>query len=139
MGRLQNILLPSLSGRRIHYPDVLFADTRSPRRKKRGPGAEPLPAAGMQAPTWAPKPDGEALDGFRLLTMGPDGSELAQQARKLTGDPPLLAEHRHLPERPAGFILLRPDGYVAASGQTAPELGHTWQRLERVVQDPGAA
>lgn len=138
-GRLQGILLPSLSGRRIHYPDALFGAPLSPGRSKRGRRAEPLPAAGMQAPAWAPKADSKkGLDGFRLLTMGPRDSELAQHAGKLAGGRPLLADHRHLTERPEGFLLLRPDGYVAASGQTVPQLEQAWQRLERIVQEPGA-
>jgi hypothetical protein len=93
----------------------------------------------MQAPPWAPKPDREAPGGFRLLTTGPTASELAQQAGKLAANRPSLAEHRHLPEPPEGFVLLRPDGYVAASGQTAAQLDAAWQRLERLVQEPGAA
>lgn len=137
-GRLQEILLPSLSGRRIHYPDVLFGEPLSPGRSKRGRRAQPLPAAGMQAPAWAPKADGKGLDDFRLLIMGPRDSALAQYAGKLVGGRPLLAEYRHLAERPEGFLLLRPDGYVAASGQTAPRLEQAWQRLERIVQEPGA-
>ncbi len=136
MGRLQEILLPSLSGQRIHYPDVLFGEPLSPGRGKRGRRAEPLPAAGMQAPAWAPKADGESLDGFRLITTGPRDSELARRADKLVNGRPSLAEHRHLAEDKEGFLLLRPDGYVAASGQAAPQLEQAWQRLEHVVREP---
>ncbi len=67
---------------------------------------------------------------------GPLHSELAQRAGKLVGGRPALAEHRHLAEDKEGFLLLRPDGYVAASGQAALELEQVWQRLGRVVQVP---
>ena len=137
-GRLQDILLPSLSGQRIHYPDTLFGEPLSPGRGKRARRAEPLPAAGMQAPVWAPKAEGKGLDGFRLFTTGPRDSELAQHAGELVAGRPLLAEYRHLAGSPDGFLLLRPDDYVAASGQTAPQLEQAWQRLERLVQEPDA-
>ncbi|HSP78606.1 MAG TPA: monooxygenase, partial [Myxococcaceae bacterium] len=81
---------------------------------------------------------GKGLDGFRLITAGPRDSELAQRAGKLVDGRPSLAEHRHLAEDKEGFLLLRPDGYVAASGQAAPQLEQAWQRLERVVQEPKA-
>lgn len=133
-GRLQQILLPSLSGQRIHYPDVLFGEPLSPGRSKRRRRTEP-PAAGTQAPPWAPKVEGPGLDGFRLLTLGPPDSELAQRAGKLVGSRPSLAEHRHLAGESGGFLLLRPDGYVAASGQVAPELERAWQLLGAVTPE----
>ncbi len=138
-GRLQNILLPSLAGRQIHYPDVLFGEPLAPGRGKQRQRAEPLPSAGMQAPAWAPKADGEGLDGFHLITAGPKDSELARRAGKLVDGRPSLARHRHLTEGKEGFLLLRPDGYVAASGQAIPQLEQVWQRLERVVREPKAA
>jgi 2-polyprenyl-6-methoxyphenol hydroxylase-like FAD-dependent oxidoreductase len=138
-GRLRNILLPSLSGRQIHYPDVLFGEPLSPRNGKRNRSAGPLPAPGMQAPAWAPKADGEGLNGFRLITAGPRDSALARRANTLVGGRPALATHHHLAEAQEGFLLLRPDGYVAASGQAVPQLEQAWQRLERVVQQPRAA
>ncbi|ADO72994.1 FAD-dependent oxidoreductase [Stigmatella aurantiaca] len=137
-GRLQNILLPSLAGRQIHYPDVLFGGPLSPGPGKQGRRNDALPAAGMQAPAWAPKAVGKNLDGFRLITSGPQDSALAQRAGKLVDGRPSLAEHRHLAENKEGFLLLRPDGYVAASGQATPQLDQAWQRLERLVQQPKA-
>jgi 2-polyprenyl-6-methoxyphenol hydroxylase-like FAD-dependent oxidoreductase len=134
-GLLQRILLPALSGRRIHYPDVLLGEpTGKPSR-----GTAVLPPAGTQAPAWAPRPDGKALDGFRLITAGPDDSELAQRARSLVATSPVLVEHRHLIEPTARFLVLRPDGYIAASGKAAAQLGFVWERLARVVCAPGAA
>jgi 2-polyprenyl-6-methoxyphenol hydroxylase-like FAD-dependent oxidoreductase len=134
-GLLQRILLPALSGRRIHYPDVLLGEpTGKPSR-----GNHALPPAGTQAPAWAPKPDGKALDGFRLITAGPEDSELAQRARSLVATSPVLVEHRHLVEPTARFLVLRPDGYIAASGKAAAQLGFVWERLARVVCAPGAA
>ncbi len=92
----------------------------------------------MQAPAWAPKADGEGLNGFRLITSGPRDSELARRANTLVDGRPSLARHHHLAEATEGFLLLRPDGYVAASGQAVPQLEQAWQRLERVVQQPRA-
>ncbi|WP_375772896.1 FAD-dependent monooxygenase [Archangium gephyra] len=137
-GRLQNILVPSLSGRQIHYPDVLFGEPLSPGNGKRKRRAGPLPAPGMQAPAWVLKADGEGLNGFRLITTGAGDSELARRANTLVEGRPSLARHRHLGEASEGFLLLRPDGYVAASGQAVPQLEQAWQRLERVVRQPGA-
>jgi 2-polyprenyl-6-methoxyphenol hydroxylase-like FAD-dependent oxidoreductase len=137
-GVLQRILLAGFSGRRIHYPDVLFGGPASPRRRKPGRNGA-LPAPGTWAPAWAHQPDGQALAGFRLITAGPDDSELAQHARTLVHGKPALVEHRHLAHDHVQFLLLRPDGYVAASGKRAAQLGHAWQQLERVVRDPAVA
>jgi hypothetical protein len=52
---------------------------------------------------------------------------------------PALVEYRHLVDDPAGFLVLRSDGYVAASGKLAAQLGHVWQQLESVVRDAKAA
>ncbi|WP_309891771.1 FAD-dependent monooxygenase [Archangium sp.] len=137
MGRLRDILLPSLSGRHVHYPDVLFGESQSPGRGKKAPRAEPLPAPGMQTPAWAPKPEGAGLNGFRLITVGSKDSELARRAGTLVEGRPSLAGYGHLAEAKEGFLILRPDGYVAASGRTVAQLEQAWQRLERVVQEPG--
>jgi hypothetical protein len=66
---------------------------------------------------------------------GPPGSELVQHAKTLVHGKPALVEYRHLVDDPAGFLVLRPDGYVATSGKLAAQLGHVWQQLERVVRD----
>jgi 2-polyprenyl-6-methoxyphenol hydroxylase-like FAD-dependent oxidoreductase len=131
-GLLRRILLPALSGRRIHYPDVLLGEpgTKPPR------GNDRQPSPGTQAPAWAPRPEGKALDGFRLITAGPENGELAQRARSLVGTRPALVEHCHLAESTARFLVLRPDGYVAASGKAAAQLGRAWERLARVVCAP---
>lgn len=138
VGRLQGILLPGLSGRQVHYPDVLFSGPVSPGNGKQKRSAGPLPAAGMQAPSWAPKPDGEGLNGFRLITTGSRDSELARRAGKLVEGRPSLARHHHVAEATEGFLFLRPDGYVAASGQSIPQFEQAWQRLERAVLEPKA-
>jgi len=135
-GRLQGNLLASLSGRRIQYPDVLFGEPSSPRRKRRG--AHPVP--GTLAPRWVPRPGAAAPPGFRLFTTGPDDSELVQAARTCALGAP-LAGHHHLAEpSPApSFVLVRPDAYVAASGTTPAELAHAWQKLARILGDPRPA
>lgn len=137
-GRLQKTLVPSLAGRKIYYPDVLFGEPLSRGRSKQGRHAEPLPTAGMQAPVWIPKAESESLDEFRLITTGPRDSALAQHAGRLVEGRPSLVRHYHLAEGQEGFLLLRPDGYVAASGQAAAQLEQVWRRLESVVQVPKA-
>lgn len=132
-GLLQRILLPALSGRRIHYPDVLFGAPPSPGPKRRR-GSSPL--AGTWAPAWVPRPDNQGLERFRLITAGPHDSELVQHARSLVDGKPSLVDYRHFAEDKATFLLIRPDGYVAASGNAPAQLGHVWQRLESVVREP---
>lgn len=133
-GALPRILLPSLTGRRIHYPDVLFGDALPPRKRRHAP---PLP--GTLAPVWVPKPDGEAPPEFRLITTGPDDGELVRHARTAI-DRRALAEHHHVTgaqPRPS-FLLVRPDGYVAASGTTTLELTRAWQQLDGILRLPPA-
>ncbi|MET0400762.1 MAG: FAD-dependent monooxygenase [Cystobacter sp.] len=139
LGRLQNILVPSLAGRQIHYPDVLFGASPASQAGKPERSTEDLPAAGMRAPAWASKAEEGGFNGFRLITGGPGGGELARRAGRLVDGQPALAKHHHVSDETEGFLLLRPDGYVAASGRQAPQLELAWQRLSRVVQEPRAA
>lgn len=132
-GLLRRTLLPSLSGRRIHYPDVLLDGP--PGRGRRRAGS--LPPPGAQAPSWAL--EGGRPHGFRLITAGPEDGELARRARELVERAPSRAEHRHVAGGKGGFLLLRPDGYVAASGKDAAQLDFDWDRLEGLLQVPGAA
>jgi hypothetical protein len=74
-----------------------------------------------------------------LITAGPQDSELAQHARTLVDRTPSLVDYRHLTDDNLRFVLLRPDGYVAASGKLAAQLGHAWQQLESVVRAPKLA
>ncbi len=131
-GRLRDILLPSLSGRHVHYPDVLLGESSGTGKRPRRAG--PLPAPGMQIPAWVPKAEGEGLNGFRLISVGPQDSTLARRAHSLVNGPSALATHHHLVRAEEGFLLLRPDDYVAASGQTLAQLEQACQRLAHVVQ-----
>jgi len=134
-GRLQGNLLASLSGRRIQYPDVLFGEPSAPRRKRRD-----APVPGAPAPLWVPRPGAAAPPGFRLVTTGPDDHELALAARTCVARAPLADHHHRADASPApSFVLVRPDGYVAASGTTPAELAHAWQRLARLLTEPRPA
>lgn len=126
-GKLSGILLPSLAGRLIQYPDVLLGAAV----KRRGAS---LAAAGARRPSWAPAADGRT---FRLITGGPAG-ELARRAAELVAAQPQVA-HLHLADRPAGYLLVRPDDYVAASGASAAQLDDDWLRPGRLRPRAGRA
>lgn len=90
-GVLRRWFVPLLAGRRVRY-------------ERSGPGRR----AGARAPRWA-------------LTRAPDhrltlvtGDASADWARALAARRPHLLTHRTAPHR--GFLLIRPDGHIAASG-----------------------
>ncbi len=70
---------------------------------------------------------------FRLLTLGPPGGELVRRGRSLAARRSGVLTHDHLPRRGAGFLLLRPDGYVAASGTTTSGLDQAEELLDRLA------
>ena len=126
VGALDRFYAPMLAGWRVHYPPVLGGP--APQEASRGRAAafraRRLPAAGTRTPHWVPAPRGEdAVARFRLLTVG-SGGELEGPARRLAERRSALVRYEHLavPGRGTGFVLLRPDGFVAMSGLTTSEL-----------------
>ncbi|HUR03101.1 MAG TPA: FAD-dependent monooxygenase [Nonomuraea sp.] len=123
-GALGRRLPPLLSGWLITYPDTLI-----PAVGKVPPG---LPQPGIRRPKWALEPD--AADRFQLVTTGPDGGRARDQGEALADRLPELVTHRHRPGAVDAFVLLRPDGFVGASGP-ATVLPHAAAALERLAPD----
>lgn len=116
-GALRGWYGPMLAGRGVRYPDVLFGRSWAEVRRAAEPKRrlKPLPRVGARPPRWVPP----AADGrFRLVTTG----ELGAAGRELAGRRPVLA-HDHVQHPGTVFLLIRPDGFVAASGGTDAELG----------------
>ncbi|WP_223199114.1 FAD-dependent monooxygenase [Solihabitans fulvus] len=119
-GALRSWYAPMLAGRLTRYPDVLFG-TRSPRDQRRG-RSRALPQRGSRTPTWVPDP-AEPTAGLRLLTLGVSGGDLDRAGRALADRFPGVLAHEHFTGRGgAGFLLLRPDGFVADSGASIEAL-----------------
>ncbi|MBW1597420.1 NAD(P)/FAD-dependent oxidoreductase [Streptomyces sp. JJ38] len=116
-----------LAGRLTRQPDVLFG--RPAPKPPRG-----LPAPGSRTPVWIPAPAARAESVFRLVTLGPGEGQLASSARSLAARFPGLVAHDHIERRRAGWLLLRPDGFVAASGNSDARLAETGELLERVAR-----
>jgi hypothetical protein len=113
-GVLQRAYPPLLAGWKMHYPQP--PGTRRPRQHRGVPGS------GARAPQWIPSPAPGQAPMLRLVTTGPATGELPRRAAELAGRFPELARHEHLPRSTPVFLLLRPDGYVAASGTTPVDL-----------------
>ncbi|MGW2423469.1 FAD-dependent oxidoreductase [Streptomyces sp. NPDC001709] len=96
---------PMLAGWRSRYPDTMFGGTYRSR-----------PRPGTRDPRWIPRQCDELAGRFQLITYGSQGSQLASSAAELTARLPGLVAHFPLAGRRQRFVLLRPDGYVAASG-----------------------
>ncbi|MFI1104941.1 FAD-dependent monooxygenase [Streptomyces melanogenes] len=126
-GVLRNWFVPLLAGRRVRYPEVLLPAHR-PASERRGaalrlPGRA-LPRPGSRAPHWMPAAAPGAGTGFRLLTLGrPAGSALAGRGRRLAqAHSAALTHEHHTRWGTTGYVLVRPDGYVAACGTDAAGL-----------------
>lgn len=126
----------------------------SPKPAKPGKPA-PLPPAGARRPSWIPVSAGRT---FRIITSGsrtgnaaqsaPDPAALHALAAQLTarfaqsaatGAGSLSFEHQHFEDQPAGYLLVRPDDYVAASGTTPAALESDWKRLLAILLHPAHA
>jgi len=131
-GVLRRRFIPRLAGWRISYPDILLGSqpAGAPRSLQR-PVSRALPRPGVRTPHWVPVPEPGTGDLFRLLTIGTPADGLAHWGEAIAGRLPDLLSHDHLPRRGTGFLLLRPDGYVAARGKSADDL----DRLERTLAD----
>jgi hypothetical protein len=73
--------------------------------------------------------------GFRLLSFGTD-TELERTARALADQFAGAVAYERSTARRRGFLLLRPDGFVAASGSTTAELARLGARLAATVTAP---
>lgn len=130
-GVLRRWFVPLLAGWRIHYPDTLSDAPAGPARSRRPRG---LPAPGRRAPHWVPLEQEAGPAGFRLVTTGPAGGAVALRGRAWAERAPLPVGHVHVPRRAAGFVLVRPDGYVAAAGGTPAELADAGRLLARIAR-----
>lgn len=104
LGALRTWYAPMLAGRRIRYPGLPLGCPL---------GKRPV---GLPAPPWAlldPDPS-----RYRLITTGdaPDAA-IAVRAAALAERWPHLVTHRHIRRGAHRFVLVRPDGYVAAQGR----------------------
>jgi hypothetical protein len=123
-GVLRRWFVPLLAGRRIRYADALLAapDTGSEgRRATLRLAGLTLPRPGTRPPYWVPAAPPGTPAGFRLVIVGRAAdSVLARHGRRLAQAHGTALRYEHHRRRTAAsFMLLRPDGYVAASG-TAP-------------------
>lgn len=129
-GALARRLPPLLAGWSIQYPQTLIGPGPSRRAKF-------LPPAGAHSPDWtnghppgnpsghtpgsaqgsAPGRDPGHRDCFELVTVGPDNTPQREQAAALARQHGALVSHRHVVQDTEGFLVLRPDGFVAASGR----------------------
>ncbi|MFJ8637413.1 FAD-dependent oxidoreductase [Streptomyces sp. NPDC093568] len=124
VGLLRRWFAPLLAGWRVRYPAGGSAGRPSARR---------LPRPGTRSPLWSEP--GPAADHYRLLTTGPRGRGTARRGRSLADRWPRLVQHSHLDRGAPGFVLLRPDGYVAASGATHTDWEHASSLLSDVAAD----
>ncbi|MGW1769058.1 FAD-dependent monooxygenase [Streptomyces sp. NPDC002073] len=118
-GVLGRWFAPLLAGWQVRYPAGPAGGGRWTAPARRG-----LPAAGTRSARWAASPHED--DRFRLLTIGSAALAHVRAAEELAARHPGLLSHRHTGRGAPGFLLLRPDGYVAAGGATSAE----WAELE---------
>jgi len=107
LGVLERVNVPILAGRRVRYPDVLFGGTPAPARG----GGRSAPKLGERAPSQIAT-DG-VPDSFSLVTTGSATGESASAAAERS---PLLT-HVALEGDDDTVLLVRPDGFIAATGQ----------------------
>ncbi|MFG2358737.1 FAD-dependent oxidoreductase [Streptomyces sp. NPDC048521] len=129
-GALAHGYAPMLAGWRSRYPDVLLGDPAGGRDRTR-------PRPGTRDPRWIPKASDELAGRFQLITYGGPSGELAAAAAELADRLPELVAHFPLNGRTQRFVLLRPDGYVAASGG-ADRLPGVAAKLAALVPTPSS-
>lgn len=109
-GVLGKQLPPLLAGWSIRYPETLIGP--SPGRR-----AAFLPPAGAHSPDWAVATVPGGHERFELVTVGPEDTPQRAQAEGFARQHGALVSHRHVVAGKEGYLLLRPDGFVAASGR----------------------
>jgi 2-polyprenyl-6-methoxyphenol hydroxylase-like FAD-dependent oxidoreductase len=107
-----------LAGRRIRYPTLDLGC-----RSSTGP-------AGLPAPHWA-APAQDEPTRYTLVTTGKPDVWSAPAATLVRRHAPILG-HRHVDRARAGFLLVRPDGYVALTGR-ATSLDEVDQLLTNIT------
>ncbi|MBO1414200.1 FAD-dependent monooxygenase [Streptomyces sp. FH025] len=131
-GLLRRWFVPLLAGWRVAYPDVLGGAAAAPGRRTL-PAGRTLPPAGHRAPAWLPQAPAAGGAPFRLVTLGTADGGPEQAGQALAERHPGMLAHDHLIGRRTGFLLLRPDGYVAAGGTTPAELARVPRLLARLA------
>ncbi|WP_053719084.1 FAD-dependent monooxygenase [Saccharothrix sp. NRRL B-16348] len=120
-GALRRWFVPLLAGWGVRYTDELLRVGA-----KRG-RAKP----GTRTPHWVPARD--TVGRLRLLTTGDASALLVAEARALAERNRALVTHDHFAGRAEGFLVLRPDGYVAASGASAADLAEVEVRIRALA------
>ncbi|MEU3513320.1 FAD-dependent monooxygenase [Streptomyces longwoodensis] len=132
-GVLTRFYAPMLAGWRSHYPDVLFGAPLPDTERRTGRSRQrSLPRPGTRDPRWTPRPTDTLAGRFQLFTHGDPAAPLAARAARLAADLPDLIAHIPSDGGQEHFVLLRPDGYVAASG-SADDLSRAGRRLASLV------
>lgn len=108
-GVLERKFAPTLAGWRSECPNPLPGSGKLA-------AARSWPRPGTRDPRWLPKPDRELAGQFQLVTFGPPSSELSTRAAALATRMPGTVTHFSLGGSREGFVLLRPDAYIAAAG-----------------------
>ncbi|MFD4415359.1 FAD-dependent monooxygenase [Streptomyces sp. NPDC058476] len=124
LGLLRRWFAPLLAGWRVRYPAGRPAGRLGGRR---------LPEPGTRSPHWTASPP--AQDRYRLVTLGRTGHGAERRGRALAELRPELVSHGHVRKGGGGFVLLRPDGYVAAGGATRAD----WERAARLLAEAAAS
>lgn len=118
LGVLRRWFAPLLAGWRVHYDAAQV------------PGGRGLPRPGTRSPHWSGS--ARTADRYRLVTRG--SREARLRGLDLAEQRPGLVSHGHVERGRPGFVLLRPDGYVAASGTTPAD----WAGVERLLAESAA-
>lgn len=108
-----------VAGQRIRYPTTSLGCPPGPR------------GTGLPAPAWAALPADRVPDRFLLVTSGPPDRPLPRAADAVGQRHTSLISRHHVPGRRPEFLLLRPDGYVAARG-TSRDFTHTERLLTAI-------
>lgn len=124
-GALGKRLPPTLAGWGIRYPQPLIEPGPTGR-------ARFLPPAGAHSPDWSVKAHPGEHGGFELVTLGPADTPQRAQGAQLAREHGALVAHRHVAAENEGFLLLRPDGFVAASGRSG-DLGWLGPALAKLA------
>jgi hypothetical protein len=128
-GVLRTRFAPMLAGKLTRLPDLLFGVPEAPSAKPS------LPVT--RAPAWVPQISADQTSVFRVVTTGPADSALARKAADLGRQWPDLVVHETAPRRETGFLLVRPDGFVAARGRTVQDLAGVERSLLNLTSHGG--
>ncbi|MEU7230159.1 FAD-dependent oxidoreductase [Streptomyces chrestomyceticus] len=102
--RAPNWYAARVAGQRIRHPTTSLG---------RPPGFR---GTGLPAPEWAAPLSHHMPDRLLLVTSGPPNGPLPRAADAMAQRHTSLISHHHVPRQRPEFLLIRPDGYVAARG-----------------------